>query len=179
MSQLNSTISITRITPSQYKRFACGEPALDEYLKRYAKNHEKINIGRTFVLLNREVDNEVIGYYTLSSAQLHINDLPQSHRGKLPRYPIPVSRLCRLAVVQPCQGKRIGEHLLTDAITRVLQADASIAIHSLIVDAKNESAKHFYVKYGFLPLNGKQLNLFLSLSTLRIAKLSFGKNRVG
>jgi hypothetical protein len=73
---LNPTISINATTPSQYKFFSCGEPALDEYIKRYAKNHEKINIARTFVLLDHSDKgaelNTVIGFYTLCAAQLSI-----------------------------------------------------------------------------------------------------------
>lgn len=172
MSQFNPTISINRTTPSQYKSFSCGEVALDEYLRRYAKSHEKINVGRTFVLLNggeKDVPSSVIGYYTLSTAQVRIEDLPESHRKKMPRYPIPAARLCRLAVDQSYHGRGIGEHLLIDSIKRVLQADASMAIHSLIVDAKNEKAKNFYLKYGFLPLDGRALALFIPLATLRAA----------
>ncbi len=167
MTLLNPTISITKVTPSQYSKFSCGEQALDEYLRRFAKNHEKSNIGRTFVLLNDGSSPAVIGYYTLSTAQLHIEDLPELHQKKLPKYPVPASRLCRLAVDRSCQGQRLGEHLLTDAIKRVLQADASIAIHSLVVDAKHEKAKNFYLKYGFIPLNKKDLTLFLPIVTLR------------
>jgi ribosomal protein S18 acetylase RimI-like enzyme len=165
MTQLNPIISLSETTPSQYKDFSCGEPALDEYLTRYAKNHEKINIARTFVLLSDE--SKAIGYYTLSAAQLNIKDLPEIYRARLPKYPVPASRLCRLAVDQLFQGKRIGEHLLADAIKQVLKVDATLAIHSLIVDAKNSKAKNFYQKYGFLPLDSCDLTLFLPLSTLK------------
>lgn len=167
MSQFNPTVSITQTSPSQYKRFSCTEPALDEYIRRYAVNHEKIGIGRTFVLLN---ENVVIGYYTLSAAQISVNDLPQEYRKKMPKYPVPASRLCRLAVDHSHQGQRIGEHLLADAIKRVLQADSVMAIHSMIVDAKNKRSKNFYLRYEFLPLEGCDLNLFLPLSTLRKSK---------
>ncbi len=167
MTQFNPTVSITRTSPSQYKNFSCTESALDEYIRRYAVNHEKIDIVRTFVLLN---ENIVIGYYTLSAAQISINNLPQEYRKKMPKYPVPASRLCRLAVDHSQQGKGIGEHLLADAIKRVLQADSVMAIHSMIVDAKNEKSKKFYLKYEFLPLDGCDLNLFLPLITLRKSK---------
>jgi GNAT superfamily N-acetyltransferase len=163
---LNPTVSINAVTPSQYKTFSSSEPALDEYLKRYAKQNEKIDIGRTFVLVK---DEKVIGYYTLSKAQIHIEDLPEAHRKKLPRYPVPASKLCKLAVDQSFQGQRIGEHLLMDAIKRVLHVDASIAIHAFIVDAKTPKAKNFYLKYGFMPLTSHELTLFLPLATLKSA----------
>lgn len=168
MTRFNPTISIRDTFPSQYKNFSCNETALDEYIKRYAVNHEKVGIGRTFVLLN---ESTVIGYYTLNAAQISVNDLPEEHRKKIPRYPVPASRLCRLAVDQTFHRQGIGEHLLADAIKRVLQADSTMAIHSMIVDAKNEKAKSFYLKYDFLPLMGCDLNLFLPLTTLRKSKV--------
>lgn len=167
MNLFDPTVSITKTSPSQYKNFACTEPALDEYIKRYAISHEKIGIGRTFVLLN---DYTVMGYYTLSAAQISVHDLPEEQRKKMPKYPVPASRLCRLAVDQSHQGKGMGEHLLADAIKRVLQADGVMAIHSMIVDAKNEKSKNFYLRYDFLPLEGRDLNLFLPLATLRKSK---------
>lgn len=171
---LKPTISITQTTPSLYKLFSSGEPVLDAYLRRYAKNHERIHLGRTFVLINEgeKEHSTVMGYYTLSSAQLRIDDLPDTYKEQLPRYPIPASRLCRLAVDMSFQGKGIGSHLLADAIKRVLQADASIAIHSLIVDAKHEKAKKFYSQFGFIPLAGSDLTLFLPLETLKKAMVA-------
>lgn len=165
MSQLSPTISINKVTPSQYKNFSCGEVKLDEYISRFAKKHEKQDFGRTFVLCNDT--NQVVGYYTLSAAQLSIDDLPLERRNKLPRYPVPASRLCRLAVDLAFQGQGIEDYLLGDAIRRVLIANESTAIHCLIVDAKNEKAKKFYLKYGFEPLDCASLSLFIPISTLQ------------
>lgn len=160
---LGQTVSISEITQSQYKDFDCGILELDEYLKRYAKNNEKKKIGKTFVLLNGRI---VIGYYTLSAAQISIQEIPKNYHLKLPSYPVPASRLCRLAVDKSFQGQRIGEHLLADATERIRLAAAHIAIHAIVVDAKNESAKKFYLKYGFATLEGSDLTLFISMSAL-------------
>lgn len=165
MTRFSATVSLSEVSPVQYKTFSCDEPPLDQYLKRFAVNHEKKGIGRTFLLLEKE---RVIGYYTLSAAQISILDLPESLQKKLPRFPITASRLCRLAVDESCKGKRVGEYLLMDAINRVLSADQSIAIYSLIVDAKPRS-KGFYLRYGFNPLEGKELSFFLHLEPLRRA----------
>ena len=165
MSNLDSTISISNVNPSQYKNFSCGVSELDEFLKRYAKNNEKKRIGRTFVLVAHQV---VIGYYNLSAAQISIQDIPKDYDQKLPAYPIPASRLCRLAVDSSYQGKRIGEHLLVDGMERIKLASENIAIHAVIVDAKNEEAKNFYLKYGFSALEGKGLSLFMPLQTFEV-----------
>src|ERR1700733_5303482 len=148
MTMYNSTTSITAVKPSQYKYFSCGESELDEYLKRYAKANEKKGIGRNFVLSNE--DSNVIGYYTLCMAQVDFEELPEAFQKGVPKYPIPAARLCRLAVDQSMQGKKLGGHLLMDAIERVLAADMSVAAYTLIVDAKTIQAKNFYQKYDFL-----------------------------
>jgi GNAT superfamily N-acetyltransferase len=98
---------------------------------------------------------------------LHIEDLPQAYREKLPKYPIPASRLCRLAVDEAFQHQKLGSYLLMDAIQRVLHVDRVMAIHSLIVDAKHEGLRNFYSRHGFLSLDGYDLKLFLPLSTLK------------
>lgn len=163
MTNFGKTISISDVTPSQYKDFTCGIAELDEYLKRYAKNNEKKKIGRTFILVN---GHTVIGFYTLSAAQISVHNIPKNYHVKLPAYPVLASRLCRLAVDRSFQGKHLGEHLLVDAMERVCLAAANIAIHAMVVDAKNESGKNFYIKYGFMPLEGNGLSLFIPLSTI-------------
>ena len=159
------TIPINGVKPSQYKDFTSGVPELDEYLKRFAKTNEKKGVGRNFLLLDD--DQMVIGYYTLCMAQLGFVELPEDFQKGMPKYPVPAARLCRLAVDQTIQGQRIGEHLLMDAIQRVIIADQSVAAHSLIVDAKNAKAKRFYQKHEFIPFRDQDLKLFLPLATLR------------
>lgn len=163
MTQIEPTVPVTKVQASQYKNFSCGVLELDQYLKMYAKQNEKKRVGRTFVLLNDS--NAVIGYYTLSTAQISFEELPSGHSKGMPHYPIPAARLCRLAVDSSCKGQGIGQHLLMEAIDRVLNASSEMAAYALVVDAKKDS-KAFYLKYGFIPLNGQDLKLFLPLNTL-------------
>lgn len=160
----SKTVPITDVKPAQYKNFSCGIFELDEFLKRYAKNNEKKWLGRTFVLVQNE---KTIGYYTLSATHVFFEELPDSYTLGFPHYPIPASRLCRLAVDESFQGKRMGEYLLMDSIRRVLMAASQMAIHMLIVDTKNEKAKNFYLRYGFIPLVKREMTLFLPISTLK------------
>ena len=159
------TLSILEVKPSQYKHFSCGEPALDEYLKRYAKANEKKRISRNFILPGE--DGQAIGYYTLCMAQVKFDELPEEFQSGLPHYPIPAARLCRLAVDQSMQGNGLGEHLLMDAINRVHIADKMVAAFALLVDAKNTKAKRFYQKYDFKPMKDQDLKLFIPLDTLK------------
>lgn len=110
---------------------------------------------------------QVEGYYTLSSGAVARETLPEK---RLPRYPIPVVLLARLAVDQRTQGQRLGERLLLDALTRCSQLSGYIGIYAVVVDALNERARNFYLKYGFVPVQDDAQRLYLSI--LEIGKLN-------
>jgi ribosomal protein S18 acetylase RimI-like enzyme len=91
-------------------------------------------------------------------------------KGRLPRYPLPVALIGRLAVHVKAQGRGVGGRLLRDALRRVLDASRSIGCLGVIVDAKDESAQGFYEKFGFVVLKGSTgwpRRMFLSLATLK------------
>lgn len=157
---------ISDIKPSQLSKFDCGAEELNTYLKRFAKKNDKLGIGRTYVLLDKA---HALGFYTVSMAQIEFKALPKSTQGKLPRYPIPAVRIGRLAIDLSAQGQGLGEFLLMDALTRCLRVSEEIAIFAVIVDAKNDQAKAFYLKYGFIPLEDQELSLFLPVSTIHQA----------
>ena len=53
--------------------------------------------------------------------------------------------------------------LLADAVKRTVAAGETVAMHALIVDAANDTAKHFYIEFGFVPLTNDPMRLFLPL----------------
>lgn len=145
--------------------FDCGEPKLDAYLKQLASQHIKRNVSRVYVAISGE--GRVAGFYTLSSAQSVFEDLPDKIRKGLPsHYPIPAVRLGRLAVDRSAQGRRLGEALLLNALYRCARAAQEIGIVVIVVDAKHERARDFYLKYGFLPLTSDRLTLALPIRTV-------------
>jgi len=158
------TVSILEVTPSKYKNFSCGKRDLDEYLKRFAKTNHKKGIGKTFVL---ERDDEVIGYYTVSMGSVEFASIPQHFRDGLPRYPLPVARIGRLAVSESWHGKGIGKTILVDALIRILDAATSVAAYAIVVDAKDVEAKAFYEHYGFIAYAGEEFSLFLPMATVQ------------
>lgn len=145
--------------------FRCGEPALDDYLRRQASQDVKRKIERIFVAVGAD-DTEVVGYYSLSAASFLKSELPLSLAKRLPRYPVPAAILGRLAVSEHHQGQRIGKFLLFDALNRVLGAGAHMAVYAVIVDAKDDAARAFYLRYGFQPFAEQPMRLFLPMSTL-------------
>lgn len=143
------------------EHFDCGEVELNDYLKRYASQDMKRNIGRTFVAVSLN-SLDVLGFYSLSMGSIEFHELPQAR--KLPKYPIPVARLTRLGVDKSAQGKGLGEYLLMAALKRCYDISQEIAMFGVVVDAKHEKAKKFYIKYGFEALTARPLTLFVTCS---------------
>lgn len=142
--------------------FDCGIPALDQYLRQYARQSGDIGLGRTFVAVSPS-EKLVLGYYTVASSSLSFQVVP----AKLPRYPVPVVLLARLAVDRNAQGSGIGTLMLLDCFRRSLQISSELGIYAIEVDAKTDSAKEFYAKYGFSTLNDSDLHMYISMDTIR------------
>ena len=144
--------------------FDCGEPLLNHYLQQLAGQHTRKNVSRTFVAVTEE---RIAGFYSLSRAEAQLEELPSATRKKLPpHYPVPVARLSRLAVDKNFQGQRIGEALLVNALARCARIASDIGVVGVVVDAKHETAKQFYDKYGFNPYTHQPLTLFMPMQTV-------------
>jgi len=151
----------------QKQPFDCGNPILNDYFRFYAFKNDQLSIGKTFVALN-ELDT-VTGYMTLANAQIEADLLPETLKAKLPRYPIPAFRIAKLAVDLRYQGSGVGSWLLRSALEKALSVSASVGIYAVIVDAIDEKAKSFYVKYGFVAFSEYPLTLFLPITTIASA----------
>lgn len=112
----------------------------------------------------------VAGFYTLSSYAIDVGHLPDGVRKSLPRYPlIPAALIGRLAIDLKFQGRGLGQFLLIDALSRVIDASGDLAIYSVVVDAKDDAAVSFYRRYGFIPFPSSASRLFLPIATARAA----------
>lgn len=149
--------------------FSCGEPVLDEYLRRQASQDVRRRIARVFVAVG-DTRESIAGYYSLSAASFSREDLPEEMVRQLPRYPVPAAILGRLAVDRQWQGKGLGEFLLVDAGERVLAASRALAVFALVVDAKTDRAVAFYERYGFRRFPDAPRRLFLPVETLARAR---------
>lgn len=161
---IRKTISILETTPECYRHFSCGKTELDEYLKRYAKGNHKKGIGKTFVLQENSV---VVGFYTISMGAIEFSSIPENKKHSLPRYPIPIARIGRLGVDNSFKGTGTGKFLLVDALHRIYEASLSIAAFAVVVDARDETSKKFYMHFGFLECQDSQLSLFLPMETIQ------------
>ena len=143
--------------------FDCGVPALNEYLQRYAEQHRRKGISAAYVLVDSAAVSIVLGYYTLSAAEVDVAQLADAERRRLPRYPVPCFRMGRLACRIDRRGSGLGKLLVGCAVDRCLKAREQVAAYALIVDAKDETARLFYEHFGFRRLIDRDLTLYLSL----------------
>jgi GNAT superfamily N-acetyltransferase len=143
--------------------FDSGEPSLNEFLKRFARQNDEKGLGRTYVTVFDENPLEIAGYYTLSSGAVEFEKVLEN----LPKYPVPIVHLGRLAVSVSAQGFGIGKLLFFDALRRTMNVAGEIGVFAVEVYTLNQSAKEFYLKYGFAELTDDEFHLYLPMKKLR------------
>jgi len=144
--------------------FDCGVPELNLFLKATARQHAQKGISRTFVLTDGAP--AILGFLTLTLCELHCEQLPLLHARKYPLHGLPAVRLARLAVSRKEQKKGYGELLLAEAVHRTALVAEQAGVIGLFVDAKDDAARQFYVRYGFLTIPEHHLQLFPSSGRL-------------
>lgn len=146
--------------------FTCGVGALDSYLHRRAGQHQRDGIATTHVLIDHAEPTRILGYCSLSAAQLHLQELQEADRKRLPAYPVPAIRVGRLAVSSAEQGRGYGQLLLGHAVNLALSVRQTMGVRVLIVDAKDVQAAAFYEGFGFRRTANAALTLYLPISGL-------------
>jgi GNAT superfamily N-acetyltransferase len=126
--------------------FDCGEPVLNDWLRRRAPQNEASGASRTYVVC---AGKKVLGYYTLAVGAVTHAEAPGRIRRNMPD-PVPVMLLGRLAVDKSAQGRHIGTGLLRDAVLRTVQAAEIAGIRAILVHAISDEAKRFYESHGFV-----------------------------
>lgn len=155
-------IIIEQLSPHHDRRdFDCGVGELNTYLQRYSGQHERKGMGRTYVA-TKESETRVLGYYSISSSAVAFDVVPE----RLPHHPVPVALVGRLAVDKIARGQRLGETLLIHALRSAQRAAKIVGIYAVVVDALDESARNFYLKYGFHELTDDRLHLYLPMKTI-------------
>lgn len=139
---------------------------MDQYLKNQAGQAVGKNLAAVFVVTS---DGKAIaGYYTLSSYAVKLDEIPEEIARKLTRMQeVPATLLGRLARSVEFRGQGIGEILLVDALRKAFQNSEHVASWAVIVDAKDEEAREFYKRYGFVPFPTRPNRLFLPISSIQ------------
>lgn len=145
-------------------KFDCGEPELNDFLRRYARQQAGRDFSRTYVAVAGD-GARILGFHAISMGAIDFRNWPPGLQ--LPRYPIPVARIGRLAVDVSAQGMGVGAALLDHALRLSVAMAERIGLHAVVVDAKHAKAAQFYTRYGFQPFADGGLNMFLMMSVIR------------
>ena len=149
--------------------FDCGDPALNDFLRRYARQTHELGAAKTFVAVRDDDPTVVLGFYSLSSASIKFSSTPAVLTRGLARHDVPVFRLGRLAVDKPLKGNGLGGQLLLCAGRRCIHAAQEVGGVALLIDAKNEGVARWYARYGAVPLLDAPLSFLLPLVTIQQA----------
>jgi GNAT superfamily N-acetyltransferase len=146
--------------------FSCGKAPLDAFIQTQAGQYERKGVGRTFVAV-RPNEKLVIGYYTLAASSVEFAHLPPTLSKKLPKHPVPMVLLGRLAVDATARGIGLGADLLADALRRALRIADEMGVFGVHAHAIDDDAKAFYTKYGFVALLDQERHMLLPMVTIR------------
>lgn len=147
-------------------KFYCDSEPLNNFIQTKARQNQNIGFNKTFVaIVSGDKDKRIVGFYSLSMGEIDLSQLPPEVYKKLPKHPVPVARMGRLAVDNSVKGNGLGQLLLVDSMKRIQKASESVGVYALLVDAKGESAKSFYKKYGFIELTTDPMTLLLPLAS--------------
>lgn len=143
--------------------FSCGNDRIDAYFRESVSQDVKRQYATCFIA--REIaTGRIAGFYTLSSSNVPLIEVPGSLAKKLPRYPsVPAVLIGWLGRHNDFAGQGLGEALLFDAIKTV--ATSPIGAHAIFADAIDDKAAAFYEAFGFTPLIERPRTLYLPVAT--------------
>jgi GNAT superfamily N-acetyltransferase len=147
----------------QVASFDCGQPALNQFLQRYALINQRANSAQTSICC---AEGRVVGFYSLSVGSVAHQDAPPRIVKGLARHPVPVMILARLAVDRVYQSQGLGRALLKDAVLRTAQAADIAGIRAILVHAKDNAARQWYEAFDFTPSSTDPYHLYLMLKDL-------------
>jgi len=145
--------------------FDCGDPAMNVFFRRYARQSHEQNASKTFCAIDIVKPNHVLGFYTVAPSAVAHEDVPPALTRGLARHEVSGFKLARLATDMTVAGQGLGGQLLAATALRCLRISAETGGMLLIIDAKSERAAQWYVRYGAEPLQNRSLTLIMSLAT--------------
>lgn len=143
-------------------QFDCGVPSLNAWLKSRALSNES-RFSRTYAVCEVK---RVIAFVSIAAGAVERACAPGKLRRNAPDA-IPVAVIGRLAVDRTHAGRGLGADILGDALRRIAGAAQSIGIAAVLVHAKGDAAKRFYLSCAeFIEYPADSRTLFLPLETL-------------
>jgi hypothetical protein len=125
------------------KNFTCEEDSLTEYIRTQVSQDIRKRLATCFVTIDNE--QNVIGYYTLTSESLGRELIPEKYLKQVPKnYNAPVILLGRLTRDITTKGTGLGEHLLLDALFRSYKlSNESIGAMAVVVIRSMKKSSYF------------------------------------
>lgn len=145
--------------------FDCGDPQMNMFLKRFARQSHEQNAAKTFCAMADDNSNRILGFYTIAPSAVAHERVPAQLTRGLARHDVPGFKLARLAVDLAVSGQGLGGQLLAAAALRCLRVAGEGGGVLLIIDAKGERAASWYASFGAEPLEGNPLTLVMPLVT--------------
>ncbi len=142
-------------------RFASGDEALDEWLRRYAGQNRRRDTAATWVVADAE--DVVVAYVTVAMSAIDRSSAPTSIARQAPD-PVPALLIGRLAVDRRYSGLGIGTALVAHVLATALELNAKAACRAVVVNALHASARVWWQHLGFQPLDPadeQSLDLYL------------------
>ena len=147
--------------------FSCENASLDRYIREQASQDVKRGLASVFVITAKHDPKQILAYYTLSSRELKLDQLPEDIAKKAGKYAhVGVTLLGRMAVAEKHKGTGLGVLTLMNALHKSLLAATDVASLAVFVEAIDTDAANFYRKYGFIELPEDKLKLLLPMKTI-------------
>ena len=157
--------SVRKLTATdRVEDFDCAQPELNVYLQRFALVNQKANSAQTYVAT---CAGEVVGFYSLAVGSVEPSAAAHRVTKGLPKHVVPVMLLARIAVDHAHQGVGLGRALLKDALIRTARAADIAGIRALLVHAKDEQARNWYLQWEFEPSMTDPLHLYLLMKDIK------------
>ncbi|HEV3158239.1 MAG TPA: GNAT family N-acetyltransferase [Candidatus Baltobacteraceae bacterium] len=157
------------------KGFDCGQTDLNIFIAQYARQSHESGSAKTYCAINETDGKTILGFYTISPGQVELHHVPLAARpGGGGRYALAGYRLARLAVAKAHQGRSLGGHLLANAVERCMRVSAEVGGTALLIDAKDEAAANWYIRYGAMPLDDQPLSLVIPYAEFNKARVAAG-----
>jgi GNAT superfamily N-acetyltransferase len=149
--------------------FDSGRPSLDVWLLEHSRTAAAAGSARTYVAVDAEQRRRVVGYHSLAAASVERQTATARAAKGMPRYPVPVVLLARLAVDRSVQGRGLGSWLLRDAMLRTFAASETIGVRAMLVHAIDDEARSFYLRHGLEASPTDPLHLMILVKDIAAA----------